>query len=395
MCYNPVMKISIFEKYPQNRLFSLDLLRGLDMMLLLCFAPLIKAVSRATGGLPESFMNQFEHADWTGFRLWDLIMPLFIFMCGAAVPFALGKRLKNGKSTAAYWKHVGARFALLWFFGMLVQGRFFTYNPDHFMYFSNTLQTIAIGYVAAAGVFLLKSRCLRLAIALSMFAIYGALIHFGGDYSQSGNLAMKVDKAIFGLFLPDTNPMMKEAKYAWVLPGFMYAAMTILGMESAMFLTDKKLTRWRRAAIIAAASLAVLGTGFLLSFKIPVIKPIFTVSFTLLAIGWSMLALTVLYVVTDILKFRSGMSIPVLFGQFALLAYMSAHLFDGAYRSVAWVFTSGLQQYMTKEWTYVIMRVIMIALMICVLAVRRALAKPPIVDKDIRRSPVGGVGVVG
>lgn len=376
------MKISICEKYPQNRLFSLDLLRGLDMMLLLCFGPLLKAISRATGGLPKPFMDQLDHVDWTGFQLWDLIMPLFIFMCGAAVPFALGKRLDNGKSTAAYWKHVGARFAILWFFGMLVQGRFFTYDPDQFMYFSNTLQTIAIGYVAAAGVFLIKSRYLRLSVALSAFVIYGALIHFGGDYSQSGNLAMKVDKAIFGFFLPDTNPMMKEAKYAWVLPSFMYAAMTILGMESAKLLTDKKLTQRLRAGILAAASVAILGAGFLTSLKIPVIKPIFTVSFTLLAIGWSMLALTILYIITDIFKFRFGLSIPILFGQFALLAYMSAHLFDGAYRSIAWIFTFGLEQYMTKEWVYVVMRVIMIGLMTYVLAIRRTLSKPS-ADKEI------------
>lgn len=376
------MKISICEKHPQNRLFSLDLLRGLDMMLLLCFGPLLKAISRATGGLPKPFMDQLDHVDWTGFQLWDLIMPLFIFMCGAAVPFALGKRLENGKSTAAYWKHVGARFAILWFFGMLVQGRFFTYDPDQFMYFSNTLQTIAIGYVAAAGVFLIKSRNLRLSIAALTFIIYGALIHFGGDYSQSGNLAMKVDKAIFGFFLPDTNPMMKEAKYAWVLPSFMYAAMTILGMESAKLLTDKKLTQRLRAGILAAASVAILGAGFLTSLKIPVIKPIFTVSFTLLAIGWSMLALTILYIITDIFKFRFGLSIPILFGQFALLAYMSAHLFDGAYRSIAWIFTFGLEQYMTKEWVYVVMRVIMIGLLTYVLAIRRTLSKPS-ADKEI------------
>lgn len=376
------MKISICEKYPQNRLFSLDLLRGLDMMLLLCFGPLIKAFSKAIGGLPEPFMEQLSHVEWIGFNLWDIIMPLFIFMCGAAVPFALGRRLENGKSTAAYWKHVGARFALLWFFGMLVQGNFFTYDPGKFMYFSNTLQTIAIGYVVAAGVFLLKSRYTRLSIALSMFIIYGALMHFGGDYSQSGNLAMKVDKAVFGFFLPNTNPMMQQTTYAWILPSFMYAAMTILGMECTKLLTDGRYAQWRRAGILAAGSFAVLCLGFLSSYIIPVIKPIFTVSFTLLAIGWSMLALTILYIITDIFKFRFGLSIPILFGQFALLAYMSAHLFDGAYRSIAWIFTFGLEQYMTKEWMYVVMRVVMIGLMTYVLAIRRTLSKPS-ADKEI------------
>jgi predicted acyltransferase len=142
------------------------------------------------------------------------------------------------------------------------------------------------------------------------------------------------------------------------------------------------LTKWLRAGILGAASVAILGAGFLTSLKIPVIKPIFTVSFTLLAIGWSMLALAILYVITDIFKFRFGMSIPILFGQFALLAYMSAHLFDGAYRSIAWIFTFGLEQYMTKEWMYVVMRVVMIGLMTYVLAIRRTLSKPS-ADKEI------------
>jgi hypothetical protein len=31
-------------------------------------------------------------------------MPLFIFMCGAAVPFALERRLKEGK--CVFWRHV-------------------------------------------------------------------------------------------------------------------------------------------------------------------------------------------------------------------------------------------------------------------------------------------------
>ena len=37
-------------------------------------------------------MAQFRHP-WGGFALWDIIMPLFIFMCGAAIPFALTRRL--------------------------------------------------------------------------------------------------------------------------------------------------------------------------------------------------------------------------------------------------------------------------------------------------------------
>ena len=41
-------------------------------------------------------------------------MPLFIFICGAAVPLALPRRLDaGGRPGLAYWRHVLGRVALL------------------------------------------------------------------------------------------------------------------------------------------------------------------------------------------------------------------------------------------------------------------------------------------
>jgi predicted acyltransferase len=378
------MKIKICEKYPENRLFCLDLLRGIDMMLLLCFGAITHAINRAVeGGLPKALMNQITHASWEGFHLWDIIMPLFIFMCGAAVPFALTKRLKDGKFTLDYWRHVEIRFVVLWILGMCVQGNLSTYSAKYINYFSNTLQTIAIGYLIAALILPIKSRIIRLIPAIGVFIIYALLLHFGGDYSMSGNLAMKVDKAVFSLIVPETHSMMTESKYAWILPSFMYAGMTLFGMESAKLLVDNTISKWRRANILTIAALTFLALGYLLSFIIPVIKPIFTPSFTLLAIGWSMLSLAILFILTDILNFRYGMSIPILFGQYALFAYVTAHIFGGIYYSLSAFFTngishlpeSGLKLYMSKEWVEVIRRIIAIGAMTYILAIRRALEK--------------------
>lgn len=368
------MKLRICEEYPENRLFCLDLLRGLDMMLLCCIQPLIMAFAKASGCLPEWFTAQFVH-NWEGFTVYDIIMPLFIFMCGAAVPFALGRRLSGGRFTAAYWKHVGARFALLWALGMVAQGRLLTYDVSKIMYFSNTLQTIAIGYVAAALVLPVKSRSLRLLPAVLSFFIYAALLHFGGDYTKTGNLAMIVDKRIFGLFLPPTNPMMKQGMYAWVLPSFMYVSMTIFGMESAKLLADKSLGAVKRAVILAVGGAVMLGAGKALSFVMPVIKPIFTPSFTLQAIGWSMLLLAILFALTDVLRFRRGMSVPILFGQHALFAYMTMMVFGGPCIRFVETFTLGLKNWMSIEWVYVFTRIGVIVLMTYLLALRRAFAK--------------------
>ena len=47
------------------------------------------------GTMPEGLKYQMDH-HWGGFTAWDLIMPLFLFIVGAAMPFSLGRRIDAG-----------------------------------------------------------------------------------------------------------------------------------------------------------------------------------------------------------------------------------------------------------------------------------------------------------
>ena len=68
-----------------NRLASLDILRGFDLFMLLFFQPVLMAIGRAADSpVLDSIMYHFEHETWEGFRAWDLVMPLFLFMVGAS-----------------------------------------------------------------------------------------------------------------------------------------------------------------------------------------------------------------------------------------------------------------------------------------------------------------------
>ena len=113
-------------KERDSRLFSLDALRGLDMLFLCVVQPIVVVAAKNFGFSDvetHPFMRQFGHF-WGGFTAYDLIMPLFIFMSGAAVPLALKRRLDaEGRPTAAFWKHIGVRFVMLWILGMVAQGR--------------------------------------------------------------------------------------------------------------------------------------------------------------------------------------------------------------------------------------------------------------------------------
>ena len=75
-----------------SRLASLDILRGFDLFLLVFFQPVFAALVRQLN-LPflNDILYQFDHEVWEGFRFWDLVMPLFLFMTGASMPFSLSK----------------------------------------------------------------------------------------------------------------------------------------------------------------------------------------------------------------------------------------------------------------------------------------------------------------
>ena len=334
-----------------KRLFSLDILRGLDMFLLTVIGPLFWAANKVWP-MPETVKNQFNHF-WGGFTLWDIIMPLFIFMCGAAIPYALAKRIDaDGKPTAGFWGHVLGRVALLWFCGMLVQGNLATLDVLKISPYNNTLETIAAGYLIAALVLLIPVRAVRVAVPVLLVVVYGCLLHFLGDYSKTGNFAAICEAKALAWILPAENTFMKSIAnpesgvpyhgYTWFLTTIMFGFMTLCGAQCAEILRSR-LSQKNKALSLFGLAAGLLAAGWGLVFAgIPMIKHIFTVSFTLQAMGWSVLSLALLYVVTDIWKIRRGWWIITLFGQCALTAYMVSHFFWAALNAAAKAIVQGL-----------------------------------------------------
>jgi predicted acyltransferase len=89
------------------RIVSIDLLRGLDVLLML----FVNEVASVTGA--PAFLLHKTAAD-DGMTLTDTVFPAFLFIVGMAIPFALGGRIGRGESKGAVFRHVLARtFALL------------------------------------------------------------------------------------------------------------------------------------------------------------------------------------------------------------------------------------------------------------------------------------------
>ena len=342
------MKITLLpdpSEYSENRLFALDALRGFDMMLLKLIGPLILGANASWHCFSKGFLGQFKH-NWTGFTLWDIIMPLFIFMCGAAIPFALERRLKDGK--LVFWKHVIWRVVLLWTFGGLVQGRWAAFDLHQFSPFSNTLQAIAVGYLAVAVALSVGSRALMIALPIVLAVGYALLLAFCGGYPEWSNLAYRIDQAFLKALLPlDNIWIAKPNYYTWVLTSMMFAAMTFAGYHATQILR-LSVSKVRRAVFLAAYGAVLLGVGLVSEIWIPCIKPIYTLSFTAQAMGWCALALAALYVVNDIWMIRKGFSLVLLFGQHALAVYFIGSFLGGVLSACAHRLGDGLIAHLPK-----------------------------------------------
>ena len=334
------------------RLMSLDLLRGLDIFMLvaICDSGLVYAAGRRWHW-PKWLMDQFAHPDWVGFSLHDLIMPLFIFMAGAALPLALKKRLNpDGTAGARYWGHVLSRVALLWFWGMVVQGRLLTFDLAQISFFNNTLQTIAVGYLVSAAVARIPSRAVRIAVPFALAALYTVLLHTLGDMTPTGNFAVVYETRLLRLLYPESLwngfcvTQIAKMHYTWWTTIPMFGVMSLAGcLATEIVLGDRPGPR--KAGLLAAvgAGLLALG-GALLPFD-PCVKHIFTASFTALAMGCSYLLFAACYLFADVWNVRRGYSLILLYGRRSLMAYLLGGVFSGVASSlVATFYTAGQER---------------------------------------------------
>ena len=370
-----------------DRLYSLDLLRGLDMVFLTVVGPLVWAID-AGWGLPQGFLYQFTHP-WEGFTAWDIIMPLFLFMCGAAIPLSLERRIaKNGgRPDAAYWKHVFGRVALLWVLGMVVQGHLLDFSLMEVRPYNNTLQTIAAGYLVMAALVCLPMKW-RIAVPAACFLFYGLVVHLCGDYSMTGNAAEYVEQTVLSALLPEGSKAIHEVgelgylpditvrgeiHYTWILTTPMFVFMTACGYFSTKILQSAASPK-SRASRLAAFGAVLFALGWVLAFcGVRMVKHIFAVSFTAQAMGWSALLLAAAYLVADVWGFRKGLGGFILFGRTSLVAYMIGEFFWPCFMFAGNYVTKGLTHLVGAPMQGVIACLAAIALLVCCLAVRRRL----------------------
>jgi predicted acyltransferase len=109
-----------------SRILAVDVLRGLVLLILLPDLTGGFSLYRVAAAMPDSTVwailaSQFSHVAWTGVALWDLVMPLFVFMVGVSMPLADAKRLRHDVPRGELLRRAMLRSAALFTLGMLLQ----------------------------------------------------------------------------------------------------------------------------------------------------------------------------------------------------------------------------------------------------------------------------------
>lgn len=325
-----------------GRILSVDALRGFDMFWIVGGEMIFKSLDKIFQNSTTAWISmQLDHVDWLGFRFYDIIMPLFLFIVGVAMPFSFSKRLAAGDSKVKIMAHVVKRVIVLWVLGMMVQGHLLSYSLEKIHFYSNTLQAIAAGYLVASVLLLYTKAIGQIVISVSLMLVYWLVMAFlpvngiSGIYLPEQNAAIYIDKMLLGSFQDGTT-------YSWILSSLNFAATTMLGVFAGYILRSGY-TSYRKVAYL----LIFAGTCYILAIAWhpvhPIIKHIWTGSFVFYAGSFCIVLLVLFYLVIDVWNFKAWSKFFIIIGANAIVAYVASHLFD--FRHVSDIFIRGLEQY--------------------------------------------------
>ena len=329
---------------PGDRLASIDVLRGFDMLMIIFADRFFQQLHEASQTKTSLFLaTQFDHPDWFGFHFYDIIMPLFLFLVGVVIPFSMERRVAEIDKKTKLYPHLVKRFIILFILGWIVQGNLLDLDINKFKFFSNTLQAIAIGYLFSCIAYIHLSKNSRYILFAACLIIYGLLLEFANvpgignsELLPNKNIAIYIDRYIFGRFDDGTQ-------YTWLLSGLGFIATTLSGLFAGEMLRSK-LPRLKTARNLVLVGISFIIIGLVLNMFHPNIKKIWNSTFVLLSSGLCFTLLALFYWIIDIKGYTKWAFPLKVIGINAITAYLLSHVID--FPEIANYVLFGLEQYL-------------------------------------------------
>ncbi len=326
------------------RLVSLDVYRGFIMLVLAAHG---FGLARAARLYPDSefwqFIGyQFDHVAWRGCAFWDLIQPAFMFMVGVAIPFSYASRKARGDSDRTIVRHTLWRSLVLIALGVFLASQATTQTNWRF---TNVLPQIGLGYFAVT---LLRGRGARVqgltfaAILIGywlLFALYPASgADFASHWALRSNAAHAFDVWFLNLF-PGAKPFVAQEGGYQTLNFIPSMGTMLLGLMAGETLRADVSARQKLRRIFGAAAVC-FGLGIAVDPSIlpgintswtlcPVVKRIWTPSWTLFSGGGTLALLGAFYWTIDLKGWRRWTFPFVVVGMNSIAIYLMGQLMTG------------------------------------------------------------------
>ncbi|MBC3783834.1 acyltransferase family protein [Spirosoma utsteinense] len=327
---------ALAQPAPVRRLLSLDALRGFDMFWIIGGEEIFHVLAKTTGWAWAIFMaDQFTHVDWNGFRPYDCIFPLFLFLAGVSTPYSLGSRLERGDDRGAMVRKIITRGLVLVLLGIIYNNGLFTKSLDE-MRFPSVLARIGLAGMFAQLIYVyVRNERARYAVFAGILLGYWALLMlvpvpgFGaGNLTMEGSLVGYIDRLVMPgrLYKVVHDP---EGLLS-TLPAI---ATGLLGVFAGTVLRHKNISDARKLRQLALAGVTCVALGWVWNLVLPVNKNLWTSSFVLVAGGWSLIALSLFYWIIDMMNWRWWTFFFVVIGMNSILIYLAGEVINFEYAS--------------------------------------------------------------
>jgi len=311
-------KILTADQSAKGRLVSLDVMRGM-IMILLCAesCKVYEAIMHVDPAQPMGgLITQFFHHPWHGLRFWDLVQPAFMFMAGAAMYISYSRKLEKGQSWGDNLSHILIRSLKLFICGVALHC---IYADKPVWELWNVLTQLSFTMIVA---YLIINRSYTWQLVFSIGLLVLTEVLYRG-LLMPGFEQPFVEGKNFGAYV-DTLLMGKINSDGWVTINCIpTAAHTIWGVLAGKLLISGNTIGYKIKALLIAGVIAlVIGFGLDLLGITPIIKRISTSSFTLVSVGWVLLILAAVYWLVDVKRNVKYAWIFTVVGMNAIFIYL-------------------------------------------------------------------------
>ncbi|HTB15250.1 MAG TPA: hypothetical protein VK752_26945 [Bryobacteraceae bacterium] len=332
---------AILPPVKQQRNLAVDTYRGFVMLLMMAEVLQLSHVARAYPGnwfWHVLAWNQ-THVDWVGCSLHDTIQPGFSFLVGVALPYSILSRMAKGATFPKMFLHALWRSLVLIALGIFLRSM---HSTQTYFTFEDTLTQIGLGYPF---LFLLGFRPPKwqwIALGAILFgywlawALYPVSVPAEGvpqftgflaHWNKNANLGNAFDQWFLNLF-PRIKPFVANGGGYLTLSFIPTLGTMILGLAAGRWLiADSPRVPVKRLVIAGAIGIAA---GLLLHFAgvCPIVKRIWTPSWTLFSGGLCFLFLAVFGWIVDVRGYKKWAFPLIVIGMNSMAAYLMAHLFE-------------------------------------------------------------------